>query len=220
MATVAELIAMAEIKAEEIYEADIWIQFINNTLDDLTPVAKMLKRVAVTGVSVSDKKAEVQIRGEGADPDLVKGHEFLNVYVTPTTPAGSMKQYRRLPMSDNVSSGWKTTLDHLLITNIPDVGGDPVTEAIITVDFYKKLDHVSEMDDVPDLPLQYHHLILLSMCSKSQQKEEELEDKNDFYAEYMRGKNDMALDRIWETEPQNRKFIRRARISSKIGGQG
>lgn len=206
---VSEIIKLAETKSEETYDIDTWLGFINAALDDLTPVAKLLKTVTISDVNIVSGGAEITI----ADTDLDKAHEILTCYAAVTLPEPlPKKQLRRLTMNDQVSTGWKLTYEKLILQGMKDAA-----KADVTVDFYKKIPHVNYdedtgVDDVPELPEQYHSLIVLYACAKSQQKEEELSDKNDFFTEYLMGKNSMALDRIWEMEPQNRKFIRMARI--------
>lgn len=39
---VQDIVEMAQIQSDEIYEVDTWVHYINLALDDLTPVAKML----------------------------------------------------------------------------------------------------------------------------------------------------------------------------------
>lgn len=216
--TVAEIIAMAQIQAEEVYDNPTWIGFINAALDDLTTVAKLLKRETVVSLTVTAGAASIPLIGVGANANLAAAQESINLYVLPTTPAGTQSQYRRLPMSDFVSAGWKMNLDAIEVQGIPPVGTVAVTVATVIVDYYKKINAVTVIADIPEIPAQYHNLIVNYICAKSQQKEEELNDKNDFYGEYMRAKNDFALDRIWEMEPQNRKYIKRARIAAKAGG--
>ena len=216
--TAAEIIALARIRAEEAYDNPTWIGFINACLDDLTTVAKLLKRETVALCAVASGATSIPLTGVGANANLAAAQEILNLYVTPTTPAGPQSQYRRLPMSDFVSAGWKMNLDAIEVQGIPAVGGVAVTVATVIVDYYKKITPVTAIADIPEIPTQYHNLIVNYICAKSQQKEEELNDKNDFYAEYVRGKNDFSLDRMWEMEPSHRKYIKRARITAKVGG--
>lgn len=209
---VQEIITLAQMKSEEVYDDPTWIGFINAGIDDLTPIAKLLKTVTLEAETLVSGYVEINIVADPAN-GLEEAHEVLSVYATVTDPVGGKrKQLRRLNMNDNISQGWKLTYDKLIIQHL----GADVVEATIEVDIYKKPDHVEDMEDIPEFPAQYHTLLVLYICAKSQQKEEELNDKNDFYAEYIMGKNGMALDRIWETEPQNRKFIRKARIAARI----
>lgn len=225
---VAQLIKLAQVQADEHYDGDTWMFFINASLDDLTPVARLLTKSIVQDVAVVNREISIALTGASANAELSKMHECLYVYVTPTeemnggvaTPivGARMQQLSRLTLADRFSFGWILTNDELSVVNIPrHSSGNMITKATITVNYYKKLNHVSNVASVPELPEQYHNLIALFICAKSQQKEEELGDKQDFYAEYLLGKSNMARDRIWETEPQNRKFIRKARINAAIG---
>lgn len=207
--TVQEIINFCQQQVQEVYDNPTWIQFINAALDDLTPVAKMLKSKDNIAVTPSGGKATVEL---ASDEDLAKLHEVISVYYTPQ--GGSQEQLARIPWTDNVSKGWKRDATSIVVQGVSGSSGT------VRVDYYKKLDHVSSTSDTPELPSQYHNLLILYVCAKSQQREEELNDKNDFYNEYLLTKQAFAIDRIWEMEPYNRKYIRRARIASMIGAVG
>lgn len=205
--TVAEIIALAQQQAEEVYDDPTWISYINACLDDLTPVAKVLKSRDGLTVNLTNGSGVIDIL---ADTELKKAHEILYVYA-----GGNM--LRRLPVTDNVSQGYKVYADKIILQGLNG------TSTTCRIDYYQKLQHVSSLADdletVSGLPSQYHNLIVLYCCAKSQQKEEELNDKVDFYNEYMLGKQQMAIERMWQMEPQNRKFIRRARIAALLGAK-
>lgn len=203
--TVAEIIAAAQLQAEEIYDDPTWISYINMALDDLTSVAKVLKKKENINVTLTGGQGTVNIV---TDEDLSQAHEFLNVFA-------NAEMLRRLPVTDNVSRGWKLLAGEILLQGLSG------TSATCRVDYYQRLKHVSSLSDdvetVSGLPSQYHQLVVLYCAAKSQQKEEELTDKTDFYNEYVLGKRQMAIDRIWEMEPHLRKFIKKARIAALIG---
>lgn len=203
--TVTEIIAAAQLQAEEVYDDPTWISYINMALDDLTPVAKVLKKKENISVTLTDGKGTINIL---SDQDLSQAHEFLNVFA-------NNEMLRRLPVTDNVSKGWKLLTGEILLQGLSG------TSATCRVDYYQRLKHVSSLSDdvetISGLPSQYHHLIVLYCAARSQQKEEELNDKTDFYNEYILGKRQLAIDRIWEMEPHLRKFIKRARIAALIG---
>ena len=211
---VSELIALSEIQSEESYDDPTWISYINAGLDDLTPVVKLLKsKKSIAAATNANGEATIAISG---DTDLSKSHEFLKLFFTPGS--GTIRELRRLPYSDNYSEGWKLDSDNITIK--ATVGSDAGAKA--RVDYYQKLQHVSTAGDdiasVTGLPEQYHHLLLHYCVDRSQQKEEELNDKADAFQEYILGKNNMAIDRIWIMEPHMRKFIKRARVAAAIGG--
>lgn len=211
---VADVIAFAEIQGEEVYDSPTWIKYINAALDDLTAVIKSLRS--------TDKAVTITAGGASitytTDADLGKAHEFISAFFS---PAGvNTRQLRRLPLNDNVSEGWKQTDVSLLFQGL----GAAAAGDSVRMDYYRKLQHVSTLSDdlhtVAGLPGQYHNLVVAYCVAKAKQREEELNSKNDSYNEYMMGKSQLALDRIWQMEPQNRKFIRRARIASLVGQQG
>jgi len=218
------MIFETQTRTEEIYPAEKWVGFLNAALDDLTPVAKMLHRIVIEEQEPDDDDNIVLVISEHSA--LQEAHEILTVYYKSTDPVRKEKKQKRVSIGDEYSPGWKQTMDELRLQNVKGSNqGD------IVLYIYKKLPHIDYEDDgeggmhdntaqaVPDLPEQYHQLIVMYMCSISQQKEEELEDKQDFFGEYMLGKHQMAMERIWEMEPHNRKYIKEARVFAAIGQQ-
>lgn len=209
---VSDVISISSMQIEETYSDADWIKYINMGLDDLIPAAKILKQKTGVAVTWTSNNGIVTIAD---DADLAKSYEFLNVYHEKTTIT---RLLRRLPVDDNVSEGWKLISGQIILHNITDGG----TGDTIRVDYYQRLQYVTSIDDdlktVALLPEQYHSLLVSFCGAKSQQKEEELQDKSDLYGEYMLGKRQMAIDRMWEMEPKNRKFIKKARIAQLIGG--
>lgn len=219
---VTEMIFQAQTRTEEIYHAQEWLGFLNAALDDLTPVAKMLYKATISGLS-PDEDGDITINIPGNN-ELKHSHEIITVYYKSTDPVRKEKKQKRVSIGDEYSPGWKQLVDELIVQNVQDSN-----EGNVIVYFYKKLAHIEYKEDVngdmetstaeaiPELPEQYHQLIVMYMCSISQQKEEELEDKQDFFGEYMLGKRQMAMERIWEMEPHNRKYIKEARVLSAVG---
>lgn len=208
--TVADIIALAEVQAQEFYEDPIWIKYINAALDDLNSVVKLLQKKDSLSVTLTNGGYALTV---SSDSDLVKAHEILNVFFTPS--GGTQEQLRRLPITDNVSKGYKLTATELIYQACGSTNGTS------RVDYYKKLTHAaSTADDITSvcgLLEEYAPLVVLYVVAKSSQKEKELNEKNDAFGEYLKGKSQLALDRIWQMEPQNRKFIRKARIAALIG---
>lgn len=226
---VSDVIELAQIQSEEIYDDPTWMKFINSALDDLTPVAKIMSTWELAAPAVvTAGKVEVDF----SSPDnqtLVGAHEVLSLYfkvTSPAMPANDYMQLRRLPMNDYHSQGWKMVTNKITVQQLVKHPLDAtvnIAEVQLMVDLYEKLNHVTTViQDIYvqcKLPSQYHNLLVLFACAKSQQKEEELSDKNDFYIEYLTGKRNLAMDRTWEMEPQNRKLIRRLRVLGQLGVQ-
>lgn len=207
--TVVEIITKAQFMSDEEYDNAEWIGLINACLDDLTPIAKILATKENIDITVTNGKASFIIN---SDADLAKAHEIKNIYFT--SNGSNIRELTRRALADNFSPGWKQTADSLLFQGLNDGDGT------IRVDYYKRLTHVANTNDIPELPVAYHELIVLYLCAKAQQKEEELDDKNDFYTDYLRAKQIMALERIWQMEPENRGIIRNAKVLGTLGGQG
>ncbi len=211
--TVAELIALARAQTQEAYDDSTWIGYVNLALDDLTPVAKILRIKAGVPVAWSGSSGAVAIAD---DADLANGYEFLSVWHEGSSGA---RQLRRLSVFDDVSEGWKLTATQILLQN---VSGARVGDTI-RVEYYRRLAHVGSVNDdieaVSGLPSEYHNLVLFYCVAKARQREEELDTKTDVYNEYLLGKQLMALERIWMMEPQHRKEIRQSRLFALLGGR-
>lgn len=207
---VQDVIELAQIQSDEVYEVDTWVHYINLALDDLTPIAKMLITKENIALAPVNGTATLPLN----ESDLGNYHEILDVFVK--DDSSLYTQLRRLPSGNTFSRGWRQEANALILQNLGEL-----TSVSAKVNFYRKLNHarpdmtglVSEID----IPEQYVPLVVAYVCAKSQQKEEELDDKNDFYAEYLRGRNCMAMDRIWNMEPQNRRLLRKARVLSQVG---
>ena len=208
-----DVIALAQLQSEEDYDTPTWLKYINACPDDLTPVIKLLDKKENIAITPTEGNASVLIAD---DDDLVNAHSILAVYFAPTDV--SPKQLRRLPFGDNASEGWKLTAESILYQNIGTTAGTS------RVDFYRRLRPLANVDkDLAadaGLPVEYHNLVVLFCIAKSQQKEEELEDANNAYAEYQIGKKQLFLTRTWEMEPHMRKHIKKARIAAILGASG
>jgi hypothetical protein len=217
--TVNDIIDIAEVQTEESYEASTWMAYINEALDDLTPVAKIPYSVDIAGITITAGSGSIILAS--AATELLTAHELLNMYFTDTStiPPGSTVLFPRLPFSDLLNPGWKYNATTITLQGLPST----TTEGKVTINYYKKLVHVTTtMDDLASkslLPVQYHPLVAHYCIAKSQQKEEELSDKQDAYSAYIEGKRQMAIERIWEMEPYNRPLIRQSRIAMMVGGK-
>lgn len=197
---ITEIISLAEAQCDEVLSKTGWLALINTCLDDLSLVAKNLVSVTGKTVDVREKTAEIVL---SADEDLSKAHEILTVYYTP--PGGSRSRLRKLPVRNMYARGWKLTTDKIILQGL----GDEETGSL-DLDIYQKLSSIeydSEADkftpDTPPAPLtsEYHPIIVSWLCAKSQQREEENEDKVDFMTEYQGGRQGFTIDRLKAMEP-------------------
>jgi len=213
---VSEVITLAELQTEEDYADATWITYINEALDDLTPIAKIPYTATVTTIAIASGAGTITL---SSSADLLTAHELINLYFTPTTPAGSITLMPRLAFSDLLNPGWKLNNTTITLQGL----GTTTTVGTATINYYKKLVHVTstvnDLKTVALLPEQYHPLIVHYCIAKSQQKEEELGDKKDADTAYLQGKQQMAIERMWEMEPHNRALIRQARVSMMVGGK-
>lgn len=192
--TAEEMIILAKDWSDEDYDNPTWLKYLNAGLDDLTPISKILKRTGdIVLVIAANGSASVNMNDIAMPTDM---HVIVTAYI-------NGHPLRKLPANDPISAGWKSTADTLLFQNITPVGA-----VILTLDYYKKLSHATVIGFVPEIPTEYHPLLVLYMCAKSKAKEQELNEKNDFYMEYMQGKAAMAMGRAWDMEPFNRRILR------------
>lgn len=211
---VEKIISLAERQCDEAYTSDDWVDLFNMCQDELTPYAKILTTKTGIAVTVTSKTATIDT---SADTDLSEAHEILNVYYKPSA-ATTYVQLRRLRISDLISKGWKMNGEDIELTGL----GTEITGSV-KVDYYKKLTHVVYADGTftpttPDIPAEYHGLYVSFLCSKSQQREEEAEDKADFQAEFNAGKQQFYYDRLKKMEPWNLKNV--VQQQKIINGQG
>lgn len=206
----SEVIELADNLADAILDTEQWVALINLCLNDLTPVAKILKAKKGIEVTLTDGNGSIDIANDEA---LNKAHEIRTVYI-------NGRQLRRLPQYDRLSMGWHKESDCILIQGMPadmEIG-------MVDVYYYERLPHVripdesQGIDDDIPLPEEYCNLVYLYIAAKSQESEEEIEDERNFWSLYKEGKQQFALDRIWEMEPENRQFIRQMRLQAQISG--
>lgn len=212
---VNEIIDLAQLQSEEVYDEPTWIGYINLALDDLTPAAYFLRSKEGIPITLTGGNAEIDLL---ADEDLKRQHQIISVYFTETQPeVKSTRQLRMLSFTNNATEGWKIIDNKLKLQKIKlaDAG-------TCRIDFYSKLGHVSSVEDdielVAGLPEQFHHLLVDYMCAKSQQKEEELDDKNDFYNDYLMNKRIFTLEQKIKLEPHRRKRYEKMIIQLQAGG--
>jgi hypothetical protein len=196
---VSEIITLAQAQSRELYPDQDWIDYINMALDDLTPVAKMPGEKRNISVTPTNGEAVIDM---SEDPDLAKVHEVLQVYYTPTAPAGPRMMLRRLGQHGISGAGW-----YLIGTDTLKLQGLTGTSGKVDVAYYRKLSHVTSPSDTPDLPAEYHYLLVLYAVTRAMEREMSLEDRNTIYSDYLAAKRQFAYDRIWAAEPHNRRRL-------------
>lgn len=205
----SEVIELADTLSDTALDPDQWVALINLCLDDLTPVAKSLKTKAGIAITFTDGTGTIDI---SSDTDLSKAYEIKRVYL-------DNAMLRQMPIFNRFTKGWQELGNSIRIQ-----GMGTAVSGTAELDYYERLPHVRVPDETQqiddDIPLseEYGNLVILFICAKSQQAEEEFEDEHDFWRLYIQGKQQFALDRIWKMEPENRKYIRETRVQSQIMG--
>ena len=201
--TASELIAMAENLVEESNTPQEWYDFINITLKDLTPAAKVLEEKVVS-VELTDGSADINVTEE-----VPEAFEVLSVSFKPT--GQGRRELRKLTPQDYSSTGYARFNDFIRLQGLPWEEGAAV------IYYYAKLKMIESGDDYTfNLPEDYHESVLLKgVCASAMQKEEDMDRKNDFYGEYALAKRSMLAERTFEMEPWNRMFV----LQAKLGGE-
>jgi hypothetical protein len=201
-----EIISLVEKQSDEDYDAADWTELINLLQDELTPLAKMPGSKEGLSVTVTGGKAEITLAD---DTDLATAYMIRHVFYTPTIEGGKEVQLRRLQPFHSIK-GWKQDDAKIYLQGLG-------TEAAgtVRVEFYKRLSQVVYAEGPPEtftptgpeIPAEFHYIYVPYLCMKSQQREEEPEDKRDFEAEYKEAKQAFAVARIAQMEPWNIKYL-------------
>jgi hypothetical protein len=211
--TVQEIIDLIWSQTEEngtTYPKEVLMGYINLALDDLTIDAKMLDNAPDIPVTVTNAKAVLRIFDT---PVLATVHEMVDVFFKPD--GGKEERLRKLPSGDIVSRGWVFTSSELQLRNLGLLSGTGSAHLV----YYRKFKRVTAPEDVPELPEQYHNMLVLKGCALVQEREASTDLKRDFLYEYTLAKQAFSLQRMWEMEPQHRNLIRQVRAIGGIPGR-
>ncbi len=185
-----DIITAVELLTDSGYDNANWLVYINSGLDDLTAVAKILVTKSNIPVTLVSNGATIDV---SADSDLAKAHFFLHVWFTPS--GGAIKRLRRLPIGDKYSEGWKLVNGDIIIQNIAGA-----SSGVVRVDYYKRLEHLTSTNQSPEIPEEWHNLLVLYCAYKSQLQEEELEEAIAFRKDYQELKAQFAAVRQRDVE--------------------
>lgn len=188
--TANEVIERAVELVEEQYDNDVWYEWIDAVLRDLNPLTKLIETEEVT-LTIANGEAEIDLSA------ISDCFEVISVSFKPTGKRA--KQLRRIPPYDSYSMGWVHYDTTLKLLNLAETAGT----AIVT--YYALLARTSDgaTDYTLNLPEKYHDIIVKGICAMSMQKEEEFDRKQDFFSEYMLGKQRLYMERILAVEPWN-----------------
>jgi hypothetical protein len=191
------------------YSNTVILDFINQALEDLGQQARILYTKSAIALTIVGGAAVITI---ASDTDLVKAHEFRDVWFTASAPTAlSEVRLRRLAFADTFQHGWRlsTTSIHLQVLGS--------TAGTARVDYYRKPTTMTAIGMTPDIPAEYHSLIIAFCCAKIQEREGAFSFKNNFINDYMIAKQNFIIDRIWAMEPENRMYIKQARLFGALG---
>ena len=195
---VNDMIGYAENLVEEKYNNQVWYDFVDTVLEELTPLAKVVQEDTVP-LSIADNKATISL----SSTYLTGLFEVVGVSLHST--GERKKQLRKLAPYDTASLGWIHNDTAVTLINLP------TTSANAVVHYYQNLTMTATTSTVTDytinLPEKYHDIVVKGMCALSMQKEEEGDRKGDFYGEYTMGKRRLLSERIMAVEPWNAQAI-------------
>lgn len=143
--------------------ADI-IGWFNRCLDDLTPIVRK-EALKITDADTSNTYELPE--------DL---HEIAFIRSAET-------EYRLIPLNDKTSRGYKVWGEILYMQ-------PPVESGELELFYYKRLDHVEDGEDVPEIDPAYHDLLALYAIAHYQYADEEPQRQQDAMNRYFQRKND------------------------------
>lgn len=162
----SELIKQVNRDLEEEYDAADINEWLNRCLDDLTPVAK------------KEAKANITITVDNSFLTPADLHELDYVEVNDC-------EYKLVPIRDKSSTGYKLWDGQLSLQNGP-------TDGTIDLYYHKKLTHLANPDDVPEIEEEFHDLLILYAIGHLQFTEEDYDDRPDLLNRYQQRKNEFA----------------------------
>lgn len=168
------------------------VQVTNWLMEALMDLAPVMRQEAKATISLTASKADYT-SSDGVPTNILR--VFVVKITSETDPIDE------IPIPDFDSKGYKRWNDTLTIQPTPTVA-DTLTlwyyrwPAILTY-----LQTTSQLDILE----QFQHLPVMYAAARSQQRDEELDDKTDFMADYLRGK--LLFDQF-TTQIQQRKRIR------------
>lgn len=142
---------------DNLSESDI-TGWLNRCLDELTP----LSRKEALKIAAIDESNMYEL------PDDLFEIQAIRI---------NGEEYFYLPMNDKDGKGYKVWANNLYLQPAP-VSGD------IEMFYYKRLSHLENSDDVPEIDPSFHDLLILYAVAHSQFMDEEPERQNDAMIRY------------------------------------
>ena len=151
---------------DDTLENEAVIGWVNRCIDDLTPLAKK-EALLITDANI--------LNSYDLPEDL---HEIGFVVADDT-------EYERIAFNDNANKGFKIWANTLFLQ-------PAVSSGSVQLYYYKKLAHVAETEDIPEIEEQFHDLFVLYTVAYNQFMEEEPEKQADAMNRYNMRKRDFA----------------------------
>jgi hypothetical protein len=146
--------------------ADI-TQWLNRGLDDLTPYVKLQKHQSIN--LIKDQKTYLI-------PD-----DLMNIVYLIDEKSN---RFTQVPFDDFSSAGYKTWGNELIFQPVPKEDGE------VSLFYHARLPRLSNMDDTPAIPEQFHDLLVLYAVAKAKYQDEELDMQNSAWGDYLRRKDE------------------------------
>ena len=195
---VNDMIGYAENLVEEKYDDQVWYDFVDTILEELTPLAKVVQEDTVP-LTIADSEATISL----SSTYLTSLFEVVGISLRST--GERKKQLRKLAPYDTASLGWIHNDTEVTLINLPTTSADAI------VHYYQNLTMTATTSTATNytinLPEKYHDIVVKGMCAMSMQKEEEGDRKGDFYGEYTMGKRRLLSERIMAVEPWNAQAV-------------
>lgn len=136
--------------------------WLNRALDDLTPITR------------KEAKYSTDISSHVILPEDLFEIAFI---------LADGSEFRNVPIRNNSNSGYKVWGNELTLQNAPESG-------ILEVFYYKRLAHLEDSSDIPEIDPAYHDLLVLYATALSQYAEEEPERQMDAMNRYFNRKRE------------------------------
>jgi hypothetical protein len=141
--------------------------WINRALDDLSPYAKHQKLHTIN--------TESGIKKYSLPEDLIE--------ITQLVDEDKGQLFNLLPMTDFTSYGYKLWGKELILQPIPKESKE------LNLYYYGRLPHLVNPDDVPEIPSQFHDLLVLYAVSRYMYSDEEESMQQNAMQEYFMRKD-------------------------------
>lgn len=133
MPTVIELKSQTEVYTKEVLEEDIFINWINECMNDLSNISGYTKTASINYTAGQE---EIELPADFISMIRVKQND------------------EKIGKGTTISDGYFTYGSHLELAPIPTADG------VLDIDYYAELPTINDLSDIPALKEKYHRLLV------------------------------------------------------------